>query len=258
MLSAMHVSRVRVYSWWAVVICSAVVLKYYYSMATANELQWLLAPLAFLTQTLTGLQFDINGAGEWINDHNAVAIVKQCAGVNFMILVLPVYAKRYQQVVVSACRPGRVLAMTMCCLILCLVMAWAATLLVNSVRIILAIQLYRYEVTMAGLGPEQIHRIAGVLIYFPALWLQFRLFSGMKHEFMGSVAAALYIGMVIIVPLLTGNYRLNPQLFVENTLYTGGVTVLIYVLSRTCFKIRKFSFRRGTSLSKSAVYMTHK
>ena len=200
-------------------------------MATADELQWLLAPLAFLTQTLTGMPFDMNSAGEWFNDQSAVTIIKQCAGVNFMILSLPVYARRYQQVVVSACRPGRVLAITACCLILCLLMAWAATLLVNTARIILAIQLYRHNVTLAGLGPEQIHRIAGVLIYFPALWLQFRMFSGMKHEFTGSIAAALYLGMVIIVPLLTGNYRLNPQLFVENTLYTGGITIIIVLIT---------------------------
>ena len=231
MLPVMTVSRVRVYCWWAVVICSVLVLKYYYSIASAQDLQWLLAPLAFLTQSLTGLPFDMNSAGEWFNDHNAVAIIKQCAGVNFMILSLPVYARRYQQVVVSACRPDRVLAITICCLLLCLVMAWAATLLVNSIRIILAIQMYRHDVTLAGLGPEQIHRIAGVLIYFPALWLQFRLFSGMRHEYTGYIAAALYLGMVIIVPLLTGNYRLNPQLFVENTLYAGGVTIIIVLIT---------------------------
>ena len=231
MAPVMHASRVRVYCWWAVVICSAVVLKYYYSVATANDLQWLLAPLAFLTQSLTGLQFDINDAGEWFNDQNAVAIIKQCAGVNFMILSLPVYARRYQQVMASARRPVRILAVTACCLILCLVMAWAVTLLVNTVRIILAIQLYRHEVTFTGLGPEQIHRIAGVLIYFPALCLQFRIFSGMKQEFTGMIAAVLYLGLVIILPLITGNYRLNPQLFVENTLYTGGITIIILLIS---------------------------
>lgn len=231
MVPAMCASRVRLYCWWAAVICSAVVLKYNYSIAAAQDLQWLLAPLAFLTQTLTGMPFDINHAGEWFNDQSAVAIIKQCAGVNFMILSLLVYARRYQQVVESTRRAGGAIAVAGCCLILCLAMAWAATLLVNTIRIILAIQLYRHEVTLAGLGPEQIHRIAGVLIYFPALWMQFRMFSGVRREYSGIVAAALYLGLVIMVPLLTGNYRLNPLLFVENTLYVGGVTIIIVLIT---------------------------
>ena len=36
---------------------------------------------------------------------------------------------------------------------------------------------------------------------------------------------------MIILPLITGNYRLNPQLFVENTLYTGGITIIILLIS---------------------------
>lgn len=218
------------YTWAGIILVVALLLKYHYSTAGAHELQWMLWPLAWLTQTLSGLDFIRADTGDWINLDNNVAIVKSCAGVNFMILSLLVYARRMQPRVSAAGTTGRLLPLTAGCVILCLAAAWGAALLVNTLRIIAAIYLYQQEIAFANFSMEQIHRVAGVLIYFPALWLQFYLFSGGRRERAGIAAAISYLGLMIVVPLLTGGYRINPELFIEHVMVTGGLTIVFLVI----------------------------
>ena len=220
----------QVCCWWIMMIGIAICLKYFYSIATPLDLQWLLRPLALLTQWLLGLQFINNGSGEWLNVENNIAIIKSCSGINFMILSLFVYAKRYQPVVVPSRGRRNILMMTGRDIVICLLAAWCATLTVNAIRIVVAIQLYRYEITFAGLSPDQLHRIAGVVIYFPALWLQFHLFGRIRNVHAGIIAALFYLGLLIFVPLITGNYLGQPRVFIEHVLVAGVLTIASLVI----------------------------
>ena len=220
----------QVCCWWIMMLAIAICLKYFYSIATPLDLQWLLRPLALLTQWLLGLQFVNHGSGEWLNVENNIAIIKTCAGINFMILSLFVYAKRYQPVMVSARGTGNILLTAGRNIVICLLAAWCATLTVNAIRIVVAIQLYRHEITFAGLSPDQVHRIAGVMIYFPALWLQFHLFGRTRHVHAGIIAALLYLGLLIFVPLITGNYIGQQQVFIEHVLVAGVLTIAMLII----------------------------
>src|SRR4030095_14598382 len=50
--------------------------------------------------------------------------------------------------------------------------AWALTIAVNALRIVLAVELYSADVQFGWLTPERIHRAAGTAVYVLALWLE--------------------------------------------------------------------------------------
>jgi exosortase K len=220
----------RICCWWMLIAAIAASLKLYNSFATPQDLQWLLRPLAFLAQWLLGLRFTDDGSGVWRNHENNIAIVKSCAGVNFMVLSLFVYAKRYQPLVCGTRGTRNIVLITGRAVAACLAAAWCATLAVNTIRIVVSVELYRQEITFLDLSPEQIHRSAGVMIYFPALWLQFLLFARITRVHAGGMAALLYLGLLVFVPLLTGSYREQPRLFIENILVAGGLSLALLIL----------------------------
>lgn len=223
--------------WWIGVVFIAAALKYYYSTATALDLQWLLSPLALLTRLLSGIQFEASSTGEWLSTQDNIAIVKTCAGVNFTVLSFLVFARRLQPAGTIKSGKAGLLLSAVCCIVLSMLCAWTVTLVVNTARILVSIQLYRQAATFAGLSPEQLHRVVGILIYFPALWLQFRMVNGIRTGRAGRIAAILYLGLVTGIPLLDGNYRTNPGMFAEHTLFTVGMTLGILMLYPVCLQI---------------------
>jgi exosortase K len=218
--------RFRQVCWWGMVLGAAFVLKYHYSVASASELQWILAPLPLMTQIFSAMSFTLNDAGEWVNAGYNVVIAKSCAGVNFMILSLLVCAGRFYPV----SRRYNVFVSCLGFITLCLLVAWSITVMVNTLRILIAIQLYIHEVNVFGLSPGQIHRLAGILIFLPALWLQLKVASRLKVFTAGMVATGLYLSFVIGVPLVTGNYKLNPDMFIEQTWFIVASTVVIFLV----------------------------
>jgi exosortase K len=219
--------KLRWFSWWSIVLIVVFLLKYHYSVATAFQLQWILQPLAWLTQLVSGLPFIMNDTGEWLNAQNNIAIVKSCAGVNFMLLSFLVSTWRLRPINDQ----GNLLASCLYFILLSLIIAWGMTLLINTLRIFITIQLYLHEIGFPGLTSGQIHRLAGVFIFLPALWMQLNVSSKLKTSQAGIVAGTLYLSLVIIVPFVTGNYKYNLHMFTEQVYFIVGSTVIIYSIS---------------------------
>ena len=226
-------NTVERFIWWVLVVAAALLVKGIYSGASEQDLQWMLEPLAAMTQFFTGMEFNLNTAGEWVNTQNNIAIVKSCAGLNFMVLSLLAAGMRFEPKIKLSWYWGKTFVVN---ILLCVLIAWGMTLAVNTVRILLSIFLFRYEITFLGFSIEQVHRLAGILIYFPALWLQLVLFSRLNTVRAGYFSAILYLGLVIVVPLLTGNYKINPDLFAEHAYFTFGT--LLFICS-ICLFIRE-------------------
>jgi len=233
-----------------------VLLKYHYSIASAHELQWMLRPLALLTGTLTGLQFVMDNTGAWVNARNNVAIVKSCAGLNFMIMSLFVYAQCFRPRTVGIGRTGVRLLMALGRIAACMAAAGIAALLVNTIRILAAMQLYRHEISFIGMDQAQLHRLAGVLVFFPALWLQFHVFVKLRTGMAWFMAAACYLGLMVLVPLLNGNARVNLNLYAEHVLVTGCMALgplLVYYLYAAGSR-RNPRVRAATETAKAGSY----
>lgn len=184
---------------WGMAIAAAYGLKLFYSRASAADLAWILAPTARAVGWLRGETLTFSPAAGWVSPDGSYVIAPACAGVNFLILVLTVAVLGFAHRLRS---PGARLGWWLASL----AGAYMATVAVNTLRILAAVELYRLG-PIAGLTPEQAHRLLGILIYLGALWGLFTLLDQLTG---GRRAGALlvlgaYLGMTLAVPLLTGH-----------------------------------------------------
>ncbi len=202
-----------------VVLVLAGVLKYHFSRATSDDLIWILRPLAFVVEKLTDLSFHPERGTGYISSDGLIIIAPVCAGVNFLIAVLLTGAGTVIMIP-GSCRRK--------CLRLAVVAAAAYlfTLMVNALRVVLAIELYGMDIYGSWLTVERMHRLSGILLYFPALlWygLVFqRLFAGRQASRVIGCCLFWYLGLSLGVPLLTGSFQNSGIRFYEH-----GITLVI-------------------------------
>ena len=138
-------------------------LKRWASTATAEEPRWFLAPTTALVERLGAGHF-LWVAGEGFLDAEArFRIVPACAGANFMAAVLLTAAARLAVTPVSfASRCIRSAA--------AVPLAWGVTVIVNALRITLAMALHRHPWwSPAVLAEAEAHQLIGIVVYAGAL-----------------------------------------------------------------------------------------
>ena len=200
--------------WWSLAVAVAAALKFHFSVAAASELQWMLRPLALLLQAIAGWRFERNAAGEWFSVAAGIVLIKACAGINFMVLSFAGWCWLWQPLPgvcerrvawLPALRLGRALAC-----------AWATALLVNALRILAIV--YAQPSFERWLQPAAAHRLLGLLVYLPALGLQWRWMDRERPGRALVIAAALYVALMLVLPLLTGQAAANRGAYLEHCL----------------------------------------
>jgi exosortase K len=224
-----------------------VLLKYHYSIATPADLEWMFRPLSDLLTLLTGHEFQRDANAEWFSVSADARLVKGCAGINFMLMSLLTYAWVFrpdhdEESGFLTWLSGQVLLLAAV-----IVAAWATTLLANTVRIAVAIKLQCHDDVLEGLGLNggDVHRLIGVMIYLPLLMLQMLPGKRVSHRQILMLPVLMYLLLMVVVPLLTGNALRNPGLFVDHLWQlSAGMAVMygMYFLYRYCRRI--YSVRR--------------
>jgi exosortase K len=194
--------------WWLLAVGLAVGLKWHFSTAAASELGWMLRPLAWLLRAATGWRFERNADGEWQSLDAGIVLMKACAGINFMVLTFASWCWLWRPA--SAASPTAPLRLHRYSLRLgrALLCAWVTALAVNALRIlVIAHTQSRLE---RWLQPQDAHRLLGLLIYLPALTVQW-LWADRGHApralLMG---CGLYAALMLAAPLLTGHAWADP------------------------------------------------
>jgi exosortase K len=249
-----------------VVLLCGIALKYFYSTASVNELRWILAPTTFLVELITGAKFQFESHAGYMNSDHTFLIAASCAGVNFLLTAFLMLAlgrlwRNRSQKIAWTFIPMSVL------------IAYAATLVANTVRISTALRLHRLPPEIGWLTPDQLHRFEGIFIYFGFLLLLF-----VASEWFGSrtndikpqpvrsspnsfglvwrvlFPLVIYYTTTLGIPLVNGAYRQGAD-FWEHSLFVV-LTPLIVVLPFVTFKlIKSLSFETQSteiSLSESA------
>jgi exosortase K len=128
----------------------------------------MLAPTTFLVELASGKQFTFESHAGYMSTDHTFLIAGSCAGVNFLITA-------FLLLTLERLWRNRSKSISWSFLPVAALMAYIATLLANTIRISIALQLQRNELDMAWLNPEQVHRLEGICVYFGVLMLLYVL-----------------------------------------------------------------------------------
>ena len=216
-------NRVKWSAQLATVLLCALALKSFYSSAGPDQLRWILGPVAWLTSILSGRSFSFEAHAGYMSSDNTFLIAAACAGVNFLIasfLMLTLKKLWYSR---KEGTSWKFIPLTG-------LMAYAATLVANTVRICIALELQQHPLRNDWLNANQIHRIEGIVVYFGFLFLLFAATESNKLTKMRFVAfpLAIYYLTTLGLPLLNGAYRRGPE-FWEHAMFVLLIPMVIVV-----------------------------
>jgi exosortase K len=152
-------------------VLAMLLLKRHYSLATAEQLDWILMPTATLVSWFTSAHLVPEIGVGHVDFARGIIVAPACAGVNFMIMAFGLTA--FYGLYHMRRLPGKLVWLP-----LALTAAYGLTLAVNTARIVLSMSLYDANIYTSWLTAARVHRLAGVSLYFSALWLYF---VGLRH-----------------------------------------------------------------------------
>jgi len=219
-----------------VVLLCAYALKLHYSVASADQLRWILAPTTFLVELVSGRQFAFESHAGYMSSDHTFLIAASCAGVNFLITA-------FLMLTLNRLWRDRSKNISWAFLPAALLMAYIATLLANTIRISIALQLQRDPLDIAWLSPDQFHRLEGIGVYFGFLMLLYVFSERLRFhepskwqttqsEFVRSGSGAL-------------TRRLIPALF----------PLLIYYVTTLGFPLLNGASRQGTDFWEHSLFV---
>jgi exosortase K len=205
--------------WWLPAAGIAAALKWHFSAADSAALGWMLQPLSLSLRWLAGWHFLRSPAGDWASSDAGIVLVKACAGINFMTMSFIGWCAMLRPQAAQVAEPAaaqRRSALLEWSLrfVAALLLAWFTALAVNTLRVIAVVA---WQPTLQHwLAPATAHRLIGLIIYLSALTLQ--LMRGEAHRLgrAALVGAAIYIAVMVLVPLLTGNAAANATAYREH------------------------------------------
>jgi exosortase K len=143
-------------------------LKRHYAGAGADDLWWILSPTARLVDVMTGTTFAPAPGEGYFSRERLFLIEKSCAGVNFMIAAFGMLVCALVHRVGGARPAVHVLTVS-------LAASYAAAVLVNAVRITIAMWLAAHPAAVSALSPDNVHRLEGITVYFGGLLLLYEV-----------------------------------------------------------------------------------
>jgi exosortase K len=150
----------------AVVVAAVVIawaLKRHYADARADDLMWILTPTARLVGAMTGSSFTLQPGEGYFSADRLFLIEKSCAGVNFMLAAFGMLVFTLFHRVRTVVSAGSVLGAS-------LLVGYTATVVINAVRIAMAMWLPAHPVALS-ISSATLHRLEGILVYFGGLLL---------------------------------------------------------------------------------------
>jgi exosortase K len=163
--------------------------KQLYRDASAEDLRPLLAPIAKLVSWLTGGNFVHEPGVGWTDTRLMFVIAPACAGVNFALAAFLAVSLGSLPAMVSARTTTARLAFAA-------LLAYVATIVVNTVRIAIAVKMHT--------GGDA-HRIEGIIVYLGGLLGLYALAVGIeRRRTWVAIPLAAYVAITLVLPALNG------------------------------------------------------
>jgi exosortase K len=169
----------RTHRWRAAALAAALAVvvagKLHYSAASPGELRWILAPTARLVSAVTGGNFAYEAGVGWVDREATFIIAPACAGLNFAMAAFLALTLGG----LAGMRTGRAAGVRLAG---AAALAYSATLIVNALRIALAIALHRGAIDLGGLDRAEVHRVEGILVYLCGLCALYALAGALERR----------------------------------------------------------------------------
>lgn len=207
-----------------VLVLCALGLKFYYSTATPDELRWILAPTTAMVELLSGRSFTFESYTGYMSSDHRFVIAVSCAGVNFLLTAFLMLGLRQLW-------RGRFQGVNWRFLPIAAAVAYVTTLIANTVRICIALEIQKHSVQVSGLSGNQLHRLEGIVVYFGFLLLLFVLTereTRLKPTRLVVFPLVVYYATTLGVPLLNGSYRQGVPFF-EHSLFVLVLPLILLV-----------------------------
>jgi len=185
-------------------------IKRHYAEADVGQLSWILKPVAYLATALTGVSFEWESGSGYLSREHLFVIAKPCAGVNFMLAALAMVGVLLSKRAVSWRASAHLF-------LLCIGIAYAATVVANTARIAVALWLAAHPFASDFWTPARVHRIEGIGVYFGmlvALHALVQRLATTSHATYGALwdtlrrarlPLASYYFVTIVIPLANGS-----------------------------------------------------
>ena len=154
-----------------VVVAAALIvwaLKQHYADARADDLWWILTPTARLAGSMTGTTFEMQTGEGYISRDRYFLIEQSCAGVNFFVAAFGMLIFAFLHRAGSIPSAVGVLGAG-------LLAGYTAAVVVNAVRIAIALWLATHPVAPSTVSAADVHRVEGIVVYFGGLVLLYEL-----------------------------------------------------------------------------------
>ncbi|HEY6805549.1 MAG TPA: exosortase K [Pyrinomonadaceae bacterium] len=220
------------------VLLCALALKYFYSTTGPDDLRWILGPVTWLTSLLSGRSFSFEGHSGYMSSDHTFLIAASCAGVNFLITSFLLLA-------VKQLWTNRKTKLSWWFIPRAAFFAYLTTLVANTVRICIALELQRHPVQSDWLNANQIHRLEGIIVYFGFLFFLHLVTEGerMSVKYM-LLPLAIYYFTTLGLPLMNGAYRRGGE-FWEHAAFVVLIP-LVLIIPVLLFRVFSVSQRLST------------
>ena len=185
-----------------ILVLCALALKFFYSTATPDQLRWILAPTTALVELLSGRSFEFESYTGYMSSDHTFVIAAPCAGVNFLITAFLMLGLRrlWRDRFHTSWRFIPVTA----------AIAYATTIIANTTRIFVALEMQKHSVEVSWLTGNQLHRFEGIIVYFAFLLLLFVLTERRRAASptrLFLVPLFIYYAITLGVPVVNGSYK---------------------------------------------------
>jgi exosortase K len=241
-----------------VVLLVALGLKQYYSTASANQLRWILAPTTMLVSLVSGKSFQFESYAGYITSDRTFVVAAACAGVNFLItafLMLSLGKLWVKQRSAEAAEAEEAAKVSWRFIPTAALVAYLATLVANTVRITIALQLQLTPLQIGDLSRGELHRFEGIFVYFGFLLLLFVISERGRTKNTSRLLSLAVFPLLIYylttlgIPLANSAYR---QKLVDGDFWRHFVfvllTPLIFILPVAAFRYCRSHYHLLTSV----------
>lgn len=177
----------------ALTLALVVLGKQYFRSATADDLRWLLAPTAKCTSVLTGTHFSYLAGAGYADRAVNFLIAPVCAGLHFLLAAMMVLVLAW----LGGMTSWRAMAQRVG---LAIALAYIATIVFNTLRIALSLELHA-----AG----TLHEALGIIVYFAGLCALYAAARSLHDRGLPgarwiAIPVAVYLAITLALPLVHG------------------------------------------------------